>query len=200
MGNRYLYLVRHAQRAVETADDGPLEQDLTPAGVEQARLTGLRFAPLPIDTIYTSPLLRATRTADAIAAHHPSARRITLPELIESAPGLPRDFTADYGTVTAAEVAEMRRVADLAFARLFAPSPDRDTFDVAVSHGNIIRYLLVRAMGLPLDLWRRFDVMNCSICVVNIAPTFTCVERVGDVGHLPRELQSFVRDAAPHAV
>lgn len=199
MGTRYLYLVRHGQRATASPEDGPLESSLTSDGVEQARLTAARLAHLPIATIYTSPLRRAAQTADIMAERHPSARRVTLPGLAESTPTLPRDYTADYGDLTAAQFASMRREADSACEALFSPISGPDCHELVASHGNQIRYLLFRALDLPLDMWRRFDLMNCSVSLVVVEPSHVWAARVGDVGHLPLRLQTYVHDQVSHA-
>ena len=199
MGIRYLYLVRHGQRATSLPDDGPLESGLSADGVEQGRLTAARLAHLPIATIYTSPLRRAAQTADILAERHPSAGRVTLPGLAESTPTLPRDYTADYGELTAAQFASMRREADSACEVLFSPISGPDRYELVASHGNLLRYLLFRALDLPLDMWRRIDLMNCSVSLVVVEPSHVWAAQVGDVGHLPLVLQTYVRERVAHA-
>ena len=139
------------------------------------------------------------RTADILAKQHPSARRVTLAGLAESTPTLPRDFTADYGELTAAQFATMRREADSAHEVLFSPISGPDRHELVSSHGNQIRYLLFRALDLPLDMWRRFDLMNCSVSLVVVEPSHVWAARVGDAGHLPPRLQTYVRERVAHA-
>lgn len=68
-----LYVVRHTE--THNPKDllyGRLPRfDLSARGREQAAETAEKMADLPLDVIYRSPLLRARRTAAAIAAHHP---------------------------------------------------------------------------------------------------------------------------------
>jgi broad specificity phosphatase PhoE len=68
-----LYVVRHTE--THNPRDilyGRLPRfDLSARGREQAAATAEAMAELPLDVIYRSPLLRARRTAAAIAARHP---------------------------------------------------------------------------------------------------------------------------------
>jgi len=68
-----IYLARHAE-AANPRDIlyGRLPRvDLSARGHEQAAALAEAMAGLPLQAIYSSPLLRARRTAAAIAAHHP---------------------------------------------------------------------------------------------------------------------------------
>ena len=89
-GGFTLYLVRHgraAERGEEWPDDG--KRPLTPQGIDrfQQVVRGLSVLGVTIDTILTSPLVRARQTADILAAGlrpHPSV------EVIDAlAPGTP---------------------------------------------------------------------------------------------------------------
>jgi broad specificity phosphatase PhoE len=61
---RFLYLVRHG-------DASPHDGPLSPAGQEQARLTGRRLKDVPFSAVYHGPLPRAAQTAKLIAASLP---------------------------------------------------------------------------------------------------------------------------------
>jgi broad specificity phosphatase PhoE len=60
----FLYVVRHGEAAPH---DGPL----SPAGEQQARLTGERLKGAPLSAIYHGPLPRAAQAASLIAAWFP---------------------------------------------------------------------------------------------------------------------------------
>jgi phosphohistidine phosphatase SixA len=59
-----LFLVRHAHSAPGDPDS---LRPLSAEGREQARALGERLAPISLDAVLTSPLLRARETATAIA-------------------------------------------------------------------------------------------------------------------------------------
>ncbi len=67
-----LYLVRHAQTAgnQQRAFQGLTDADLSAEGEKQLERLAGRFADVAIDRIYTSPLTRARKTAEAVNRHH----------------------------------------------------------------------------------------------------------------------------------
>ncbi len=67
-----LYLVRHAQTAgnKQLAFQGLTDADLSPEGELQLEQLSNRFAETPVDVIYSSPLIRARKTAAAINRAH----------------------------------------------------------------------------------------------------------------------------------
>ncbi len=73
---RFLYLVRHGEASPH---DGPL----SPAGQEQARLTGWRLKDVPFSGVYHGPLPRAAQTAKLIAA--PALRWTGFPPTLKTA-------------------------------------------------------------------------------------------------------------------
>lgn len=81
-----IYLARHAEAANPTGIlYGRLPRiDLSEKGREQAEALAAAMAGLPLDAIYHSPLLRARRTAAAIAARHPEAPLIRSDLLLEN--------------------------------------------------------------------------------------------------------------------
>ena len=64
---RFLYLVRHGEASPH---DGPL----SPAGQEQAQLTGRRLKDVPFSAVYHGLLPRAAQTAELIAPPRPPPR------------------------------------------------------------------------------------------------------------------------------
>ena len=65
---RFLYLVRHGEASPH---DGPL----SPAGQEQAQLTGQRLKDVPFSAVYHGLLPRAAQTAELIAPPRPAPVR-----------------------------------------------------------------------------------------------------------------------------
>ncbi len=67
-----LYLIRHCEtkgNRVKTFQ-GRVDTDISEAGELQLRYLARRFADVPLCAVRTSPLLRAYRTAEAVAAPH----------------------------------------------------------------------------------------------------------------------------------
>ena len=67
---RFLYLVRHGEASPH---DGPL----SPAGQEQAQLTGQRLKDVPFSAVYHGLLPRAAQTAELIAPPRPRPRPLS---------------------------------------------------------------------------------------------------------------------------
>lgn len=67
-----LYLVRHAQTAgnQKRAFQGLTDADISQGGQAQLEKLAERFAAVAFDRIYTSPLIRAKKTAEAVNRHH----------------------------------------------------------------------------------------------------------------------------------
>ena len=67
-----LYLVRHCQSMgnLQNIFQGQHEYDVSPVGEQQLALLSLRFRNIHLDAIYSSPLQRAAKTAEAINVYH----------------------------------------------------------------------------------------------------------------------------------
>lgn len=67
-----IYIVRHAeaQGNAEEFFQGNIDTMLTEKGQLQLDFLAKRFADIPLDAIYTSPLQRAMLTAEAVNTHH----------------------------------------------------------------------------------------------------------------------------------
>jgi len=66
------------------------------------------------------------------------------------------------------------------------PTPDRDTYDVLVCHGNVIRWTLNANLGADTKDWANQDSGNGSLRSSPCAPTARRdLVMYSDVGHLP---------------
>ncbi|MBK8835228.1 MAG: hypothetical protein IPO29_10320 [Anaerolineae bacterium] len=73
-----------------------------------------------------------------------------------------------------------------------------DTHELVVSHGNLLRYLLLARSRMSIRPPGWLD-LNCSVSVVVCEPGRTWVAAIGDAGHLPPRLQTYVRERVAHA-
>ncbi len=67
-----LHFVRHGESIANIArvfSNREAEHPLTDTGIEQARALACRFEHIPVDRIYTSPILRARQTAELLRLH-----------------------------------------------------------------------------------------------------------------------------------
>ena len=186
----FLYVVRHGEA---TPHDGPL----SPAGEQQARLTGERLKGVPLSTIYHGPLPRAAQTASLIAACFPdvpvSASELAgdyLPSDPDPA-GLPPSYASFVAGFSAEERAEGPRMAAAALDRFTRAGPeDGDNHELIVTHNFLIGWLVSQAMAAPSWRWLGLNQMNCALTVIAYRPGLPpALISFNDAGHLTPELR-----------
>jgi serine/threonine-protein phosphatase PGAM5 len=182
---RYVYLIRHGDYDRNDAADDRTANGLNALGHEQARLIGARLAGLPvkIHSLVSSNYTRARDTAAEIGSIlGMPAQEDSL--LHECTPNSDRaDFMSNHKPD---EIAACEANLVAAWARYMQPSPDADTHDVLVCHGNVIRWFVSRALGVDTKRWGAMDIGNGSLTVLAVrADGSTRLVLFSDVGHLP---------------
>jgi serine/threonine-protein phosphatase PGAM5 len=70
-----------------------------------------------------------------------------------------------------------------------------------VCHGNVIRYLVMKALGADTRLWLHFSIGNTSITEIQVRQDGSMhILSVGDIGHLPPNMQSGTGQRTPDLV
>jgi serine/threonine-protein phosphatase PGAM5 len=191
-GIHYLYLIRHGFYDEGDPRDARVGKALDSLGRAQAKLTGERLAGLPItmDRLVSSTFTRAMETADIMgeALHMRAVRDSELCEC--SPPSYRQDYVAVRDSV-ARDSCQSRLIR--AWARYVRPAGGReDRHDVLVCHGNVIRWFVTRALGLPTTRWPDYDIGNCSITAIEVrADGSLRLAAFSDTGHLPTRLQTW---------
>ena len=206
MATRTLYMIRHGEY---DWDDQPTPQKgLTPRGRKQARLTARRLRTLPATAIYSSDLRRAVETAEIIRGEFDGIRHEKSRKLRECIPAMPQNVSSQsfFARVPPEIVQAGGAQAAAAFAKHFRPARGPDKHEIIVSHGNLIRYLVCRALAVPDYVWVNLRTLNCGISAVTVeANGRMWLECYNDVGHLPHHLttaglaQRFRKDAGPRS-
>lgn len=195
--HRRLILVRHGHYE-RVGDLGDEVWGLTALGRRQAARTGRRLARAvtawegAFEGLYSSPWPRAVQTAE-IMAHELDVEAIKIkPYLHECVPLVPDDdprlVRAGYRPTSeedrATTVAQLERV----IARFCQPVR-RTTTCVVACHGNLIRYLVAFAMGLPFEAWMKMEIHHASVTEMRIYPgNLVALAGYNDTGHMPPEL------------
>ncbi len=185
---RTIILVRHGAYVSDPQESSP-GPGLSPLGVAQARLAGARLAGMPgrFDAIFASPLTRAHETARVIAADLPGLAPEIVPDLAECTPATRRrEITArDRPEDMAACAARL----DALFTQRFTPAAGTARREVFVAHGNVIRYLVTRALGVDTQAWLEMSIGHASLTqiLVETDGRFKVIA-VGDTGHIPPNL------------
>ncbi len=177
MGTRTLVFLRHGQYEAESRGE------LTPLGREQARLTAKYLEAFRFDGIWSSTLPRAKETAEIVAGHL-GAMRVRHTGLLRE--GL---YTKVEGyEVPASERREDRARADAAYAKIVRTSRAEQT-ELVVCHGNLIRYLVCRALHTPVAKWLRMATSHCGLTRVVVRDTGAVrVVSYNETSHLPTKL------------
>lgn len=199
-----LFLVRHGQTDSNVAGlfHGITDVPLNGIGERQADLVAARILQFEqLDTLRSSPLVRAYRTAQAISARTGLQPELE-PQLVEMNFGEAEGLTFDVLRERYPDL--MQRMLDPEDMEIGFPGGEtrnqfhtrvRTTFDriatehqgrriVVVAHGGVISSAIAQMLGEnPLD-WRRYQVANCSVTHVELATTGPITHLLNDVVHL----------------
>ena len=175
MGSRTLILLRHGQYEPDSGS-------LTPLGREQARVAAKYLRDFHFDAIWASTLTRARETADIVTDH--VGGRVRTTRILKE--GM---YTKIEGyLVPASERREDRARADAAYVKFFRKSRT-DRTELLVCHGNLIRYLVCRALKAPINKWMRMNTHHCGLTRIVIRDTGAVrVVSYNETAHLPRKL------------
>ena len=188
---RTIVLVRHGNYVADPSADEKSGPGLSPLGVAQAHLVGARLAGLParFDALYVSPMQRARDTAAIIAGDFPGRDFKVVDDLAECTPPTRRsDIMAQEKPE---DLAACKAQLDRVFAEYFHPATGQDRTELFVCHGNVIRYLVTRALGVDSTAWLGMSVGHASMTTIRIAADGGMqVIAIGDVGHLPPNLRT----------
>ncbi|MDR1732742.1 MAG: histidine phosphatase family protein [Synergistaceae bacterium] len=182
---RKILLARHGQtewneiRRFQGRTDIPLNEE----GRIQARKLAERLASWPVDVVYTSPLERALRTAEAVAARHGKTPVVldgftemnfgswegeSILTLKRQNPQPLKEWFADpfFRLPEGAETWEELRLRVEGALQTILSSPEEHA--VIVSHGGIIRALFVVLLKMdPHSVWN-ISASNCAISGIEI--------------------------------
>jgi serine/threonine-protein phosphatase PGAM5 len=189
---RTIYLVRHGAYDSSAATESPDGPGLTPLGITQARLLGARLRGLPssVTMLTASTMARARETA---AVLHESLPSVPLQEsnlLRECTPPMRGEQEPDPQLEKEERACQI--TLDEAFRQYLVPARALEQRDVLVCHGNVIRYFVMKALGVDTRAWTELSVAHASLTVIRVrADGKMSVLAVGDVGHIPPNLQSW---------
>jgi len=187
---RTIILVRHGAYVADPKDASP-GPGLSPLGIAQAKLVAARLAGMPgsFDALRTSPLTRAHETAKIIAAELPGVALEIVPDLAECTPSTRRKEA--IAKEKPEDLAACAARLDALFARLFVPAQGKERREILVCHGNVIRSLITRALGVDPEAWLEMSVAHASLTQIRVEPDgrFRVIS-IGDTGHIPPNLQT----------
>lgn len=183
-GTAKLFLVRHGESEWNRSSRYAGQQDipLSELGVRQAERVATRLLDVQLTAIYSSPLERARETAAVI--HRVTGRpMIVEPNLAEIDHGLweglttsevRRNFASDYvrwrsqpHTVKMPRGESLADVAERAQMVLRRLTTEQHNGRVAIcSHDAVLRVLVLKCLGLPLEHFWKWSFQNASVSVL----------------------------------
>jgi serine/threonine-protein phosphatase PGAM5 len=184
MGTRYIHLIRHGQ--YHTDKDHPQYGSLTTLGRQQAQCVARRLRDHKLQIIHISTMTRAQETGEILRKSFLQVKSRNCGLLVEGIPVFPdkliRQNKMDRANLKKAKV-RMNR----AFKKYFTPYKGKgDRHEALVCHGNIIRYLITKAIGVETLSWINFDIYQCSLTTVSVEADGTMkLLTFGEIGHVP---------------
>lgn len=200
-----LLIVRHGESEWNRIGryQGQMDAPLSELGVSQAAALAERLQREHLDAIFTSPLQRAARTAQALARFHPEVPFSEAPALLEIHHGdwqgrMIDEITAQYAN----ELREWRmfptrsqfpngesfsnilkRVLDFK-QQLFERYPDKVV--LVSTHDVVVKILVADALGMNMDCINRIWVTNASISVIEYSVDLPYLVSLSEACHLGR--------------
>ena len=197
-----MHLVRHGRSVWNAAGriQGQIDIELDEIGLQQAQRIADRLEREPIAAIYSSPLLRAQATAEAIAQRFklpvkPDARLMeydfgvisgmTWAEMTESHPELADRWLEDPWAVPVAGSEGRVNFAARVMSAMQDICAQHPTEHVAiVAHGGTFAIYLTAMLGLDLNRRQPFHFGNTSLSLVEIRAGVFHIHGLNSTCHL----------------
>lgn len=196
-----LYLVRHGQTTwnLESRTQGGKDSNLTDLGLKQAERLGEYFRNVKLDEIYSSPLKRAHSTAKIIADIKGLECKLD-PRLVEMNFGeweglttaeIEQNYPENFKTwreephmaqIPKGETIEIAQRRMVEFVDTIMES-DKENI-LVVSHGTIIRLLLLHILSMDLRHYYKLKQDNCAINLIEFKGHEPVLIKYNDTCHL----------------
>jgi len=200
-----IIFVRHGETIWnrEGRCQGSSDIPLSETGHEQAEALAAALAREPVSAVYSSDLVRARQTADAIAARHrlpvladARLRELnqgelegeSLTDMLATRPDLLKqwlDQPADVSMPGGESMRTLQARASRAFDDISRRHPDQTI--IIVGHGLSTRSLLCRLLEIDLNRFRCLRLDNASITEMEFNSRGVVLVRINDTHHLGRK-------------
>lgn len=197
-----LYLVRHGQTSwnLEGRTQGNKDSSLTPLGIEQAKKLGEYFRNIELYEIYCSPLKRAYSTAQIIAniknldykldsrlveMNFGEWEGLTRLEIKKKYPNGFKTWMEEphLTNIPAGETIEIAQRRIVEFVNSTIMESNKDTI-LVISHGTIIRLLLLNVLSMDLKHYYKLKQSNGSINLIEFRHYGPVLIKYNDTCHM----------------
>lgn len=191
-----IILIRHGQYKPQSETQS---EQLTKLGRTQAKLIGKRLRDYKIDQIFVSTMPRALETAELILKEIDYKKKMIKTDLLrECIPGFPLSLQKKYGLTDTKRFKKDIIQSEKAFknfinVKLNAKNTNKTV--LIVCHGNIIRYLACKVLGIETLKWVKLDILQCSLSIFELRNQKEEKMKLisfNDVGHIPISKQTFI--------
>jgi len=188
---REIYLLRHGQYDRSKGDHG----ELTALGRRQADRAAARLKRLRFDRMVHSSLPRAAETATRVQKILKLKSFKSSTGLWEVLPPVVKEFDELYPDSKRDAHFRKRQgaYAEKAFREVFRKPARKNSRELYVIHGNLMRFMLLRALKLDPRMWPYFDVKQCALAVFALDRNGRVkVISFNDYGHIPEKMQTYL--------
>ena len=200
-----LLVVRHGQTLSNVTGRymGWIDEDLSEKGVWQAERLSRRLGQRSIAAVYSSPLKRAFRTAEIIALPHSlpvhsleelGEIRIGVwegmfaPQIAEKFPELWHAWRSDPSGVQMPGGESLAQVQDRVIAAFnYITEANHGEQVLVVTHDVIVRLLVAYCLNVSAAIYRRLEVANASLTIIQATDSQCRLRLLNDTGHLGSE-------------
>lgn len=200
-----LYLIRHGstpsnENKPRLLQGSGVNSGLSELGKRQARRVGEWFRHVPVDVVYSSPLMRAVETAQEICGAV-ACSLITVPELVEVDVGLwerqtwdsikvrhPEEYArfhedcSQYGYLGGESYGDVQRRIVPVFARLLEQHVGQTI--AVIAHSTVNTVYLATLLKLDVKLARQLPQENCAVNVIRAIDGVPQLVTMNSVFHL----------------
>ncbi len=195
-------LVRHGQTKSNVTGFymGWSDEDLNDVGYTQVRCLSSRLAGLPIASVYTSPLRRAYNTAAILAEPHQLKLKVFdelteiqlgdwqglhMDEISRRWPELWQQWRTDPSGVVIPNGESLHEVTERAIPALHRiVETNQGKQAIIVAHEVIVKVIVAHVLGSPNSIYRRFEISNTSLTVIQFIDNKPRLIGLNDTSHL----------------
>lgn len=169
MASKFIYLIRHGKYH-ERHHNPDIEGRLDTIGKAQARRTGMRMREVKMNRITSSTLPRAIETAKIIKEQSGHKRAIEYSELLcECLPSIPPIFAKRLKSPRAKLKAARLQMEQAIQEFINPPAGKKDEHHALICHGNVIRFLIARSIGVNPNLWGSLYINHGSVSILRVS-------------------------------
>jgi len=195
-------LIRHGQTKSNITGfyTGRSDEELTEMGYKQVKRLSSRLAGLPISSVYTSPLLRTYTTAAIIAEPHKLELKVVdnliemnlgdweglyTSEISQRWPELWKQWMFDPSEVIIPDGESLTEVAERAIPAFHGiVETNQDKQAIIITHEVIVKLIVAHVIGVPYSIYRRFEINNSSLTVIQCTENDFRLIGLNDTAHL----------------